>query len=80
MFRKAPLPEAIVWQDYLRIFLGLATLVSGAIMLYRTVSLPQIPPLAVVVGAVMVVFGAYRLRFAWQRYQVYARRRRGESP
>ncbi|MBI2909812.1 MAG: hypothetical protein HYX92_19405 [Chloroflexi bacterium] len=78
MFKKAPPPEAIVWQDYLRIFVSLATMISGAIVLYRAMSLPQVPPLAIVVGVAMVAFGAYRLRLAWKRYQTYVTRQRGE--
>ncbi|MFH1485648.1 MAG: hypothetical protein ABIH46_06230 [Chloroflexota bacterium] len=77
MFRKAPPPERVAWQDFFHIFVAVLCLVSGGILLYRTLSV-AVTPMGIVVGLAMVAFGVYRLRLAWQRYRIYCSRQRGE--
>lgn len=76
MFKRSKVgpPERLVWLDIYRMFVGVASLIFGATILYRTLSV-SLAPLAIVVGLAMIAFGGYRIWLGWHRYRLYLQRR-----
>jgi len=73
--RALPAPEQFTTADLMRIILGVLMIPLGLIIFVRTLSAGA-TALAVLVGAVFVTFGVYRLWLAWSRYGLYRRSKR----
>ncbi len=73
--RVLPPPDRFTRSDLTRVILGALMIPLGLIILVRTV-LAGATTLGVLVGAVFVAFGAYRLWLAWRRYGLYRQRER----
>lgn len=72
--RQAPPPEALTATDMAHIVFAFIMVPLGVLILVRTLQL-AVSPLGILVGLSFSAFGIYRLRTAWQRYQMLRQRR-----
>jgi hypothetical protein len=64
--RNLPPPTEFTLSDKYRIVLGIAAILLGAVILWRTLSIAISPP-AIFVGLAFICFGGYRLWLGFTR-------------
>lgn len=69
--RLVPPPQRATWVDIYRIGLGLLMIPLGITILVRTIASGAITTVAILMGAVFIAFGAYRLFVGIVRYRMY---------
>jgi uncharacterized membrane protein len=77
--RLVPPPQKATWADLYRIGLGFLMIPLGIAILVRTISAGIITPASVLMGAVFIAFGTYRLYVGIVRYRMYKNVKSQES-